>query len=200
MLKKYILLMTLAMITFMANAHNPNSTFVVFSPNNGIWTAHFMIAQEGANISLAEFYKGQNLSELPLDQYKKKYIDYIKSKFRLEIDGKNIPLSSGGIKLGNHQTDIRFLLNEFPQNYEKVYLKMPLFEENEYQNTIVRFLEGSKKFRKVLKPGNNFEMDFVHQNNQYLGAHEEEVNLKYPIFIGGFILLLGLAAWFLKTH
>ena len=112
LINKLLVLWALMLATVSVKAHNPNTTSVVISPVNGVYSVHYVISQEGANYALAEYYTGQDLQSISSDEYKEKYIDYLKKHFQLKIDGKLIPIGSGGIKLGNHQTDIRFFAPE----------------------------------------------------------------------------------------
>lgn len=177
-------------------AHNPNTTSVVISPVNGVYSVHYVISQEGANYALTKYYTGEDLQRLTADQYKEKYIDYIKKHTRLIIDGKEIPLGSGGIKLGNHQTDIRFLLPNYPKDYKTVEITLNVFRQNENQNTVVRFLEGKKSFRKVLNIKNGFSFQFEKTPEGFVGKQDKQLmSFWYYAILLFVILLLSLLVW-----
>lgn len=180
--------------TVRVNAHNPNTTSVVISPVNGVYTLHYVISQEGANYALAEFYAGQDLQSFSSDEYKEKYINYLKQHIQLKIDGDLISIGSGGIKLGNHQTDVRFLLPNYPTDYKTVELTLDVFKQNENQNTVVRFLEGKKSFRKVLNTKNGFSLQFENTTKGFVWKQDEEpLNFWYyviPLFVIGILTLL----------
>lgn len=184
------------LISVSVKAHNPKTTSVVISPENGVYTVHYVISQEGANYALAEFYSGQDLQSLSAGEYKELYIDYLKEHFQLIIDGEIVPLGSGGIKLGNHQTDVRFLLPSYPTDYKTVQLRLDVFKQNENQNTVVHFLEGDKSFRKVLNAKNGFSFQFENTAKGFLGKQEEKpLNFWYyviPLFIVVLLTMLVL--------
>lgn len=174
LINRLLVLCMLMLATISVHAHNPNTTSVVISPVNGVYSMHYAISQEGANYALAEYYSGKDLKSLSSDEYKEKYIDYIKEHVQLNIDGKLIPLGSGGIKLGNHQTDVRFLLPDYPADYKTVEMTLDLFRQNENQNTVVRFIEGDKSFRKVLNAKNGFNFQFENTKEGFVGIQDKE--------------------------
>lgn len=174
LINRLLVLCMLMLATISVHAHNPHTTSVVISPVNGVYSMHYVISQEGANYALAENYSGQDLKSLSSDEYKEKYIDYIKEHVQLNIDGKLIPLGSGGIKLGNHQTDVRFLLPDYPADYKTVEMTLDLFRQNENQNTVVRFIEGDKSFRKVLNAKNGFIVQFENTKEGFVGIQDKE--------------------------
>lgn len=189
-MNKIVVLWVLVFTFVTAKAHNPNTTSVVFSPINGIWTVHLLISQEGANYALNQYYSQIDLPNQPVDRYKELYMDYIKSHIQLKLDDKKMPLGSGGIKLGNHQTDIRFLLSSFPNKYETVELNLSVFKENENQNTVVRFIDGDKEFRKVLNLKNGFTFSFENTPTGFIGKQDEEKANYYYFIIPVFGILL----------
>lgn len=188
-MNKLLLIIALVLVFSSAKAHNPNTTSVVISPQKGIWTAHFVISQEGANYALARYHPDTDFSSLSMDDYKKYYIDYIKAHTKLSVDGNEIALGSGGIKLGNHQTDIQLLIPSFPKAFTSVDLNLSIFEENEQQHTVVRFKDGDKEFRKVLSKKNEFSLKFKHAE----GAFEERINSDKDsglFYLAGFVFVL----------
>jgi hypothetical protein len=196
LINKLLLFWVLMLTTVSVKAHNPNTTSVVISPVNGIYSVHYVISQEGANYALAEYYAGQDLQSLSSEEYKEKYIDYIKNHTRLLIDDKEIPLGSGGIKIGNHQTDIRFLLPNYPTDYKTVQVTIDVFKQNENQHTVVKFLEGEKSFRKVLNVKNGFSFQFENTTEGFVGKQDKKLmsfwHYAIPLFV---ILLLTLLVW-----
>ncbi|AFM03451.1 hypothetical protein Fleli_1004 [Bernardetia litoralis DSM 6794] len=184
-------------LTFVsAKAHNPNTASIVVSPINGFWIMQFAFSQESANAALTQFYPTQNLKDISVEEYKKLYIDYVKNKTSLKVDGQKIELSSGEIKLGNHQTDMKFLLPTFPKDYKEVQIKLSVFEENEEQNTALKFVENDKSIRKVINHQNEFSFSFQNKDNKFIEV-VQEVETKNPyflyIYIGfGVLLFVGL--------
>lgn len=142
-------------------AHNPNTTAVVFTPENGVWMINITISQQGANQALANYYQNIDFSKISSKEYKKLYIDYLQRNIDLNIDGKLIKTAAGVIKLGNHQTNVKLTLPDFPVSFQKLSLMFAIFKENKGQNTIVRFKYDNTSIRKILNHKNNFQMQFT---------------------------------------
>ncbi len=190
-MKKLLFIIALALTSISVSAHNPNTASVVISPINGVWIAQFTISQEGANYALNSYYADKDLTSIEAEKYKELYISYLKKKISLIVDDTKISFSSAGIKLGNHQTDIKLLLPDFPENYRKVELSLPMFEENEQQHTVVRFLENEKSIRKVLNQANEFKMNFENINTEFKSVNANK--LEFNKIIYGIIALIIIA-------
>lgn len=200
-LKKLISILALIFISINVSAHNPNTASVIISPINGVWVVQFTISQQGANYALNNYYNNKDLNSIEIKEYKELYINYLRNKLSLIVDNKQIKLSSAGIKLGDHQTDIKFLLSDFPLNYSLVKLKLPIFEENKQQNTVVRFLENNKTIRKVMNKSNGFEMSFENSNNEFIMISvDENKDNKVIYFVLITILILGVGLYFFKIR
>ncbi|NQX84667.1 MAG: hypothetical protein HRT67_01880 [Flavobacteriaceae bacterium] len=185
-MKHILVFVALVSISMDTSAHNPNTASVVFSPTNGVWVAQFTISQEGASYALNKYYTDTDLSSIDADTYKTLYIDYLRKKMRLMVDNQEVKFSSAGIKLGGHQTDIKFLLPDFPKNYKEVYLKLPIFEENEGQHTVVKFVTNTKSIRKVMSRSNSYDMHFENNDTEFIGIGASKSEYSKTIF--GFIL------------
>lgn len=190
LLKKLLFIIALTFISISVSAHNPNTASVVISPINGVWVAQFTISQEGANYALKLYYADKDLSSISETDYKKLYIDYLRKKIALVVDSKKITLSSGGIKLGNHQTDIKLLLPDFPRNYNVVDLRIPMFEENGQQNTVVKFLDNTKSIRKVMNQSNEFGISFKNSDTGFIENKNSEIKSKKIISVISVVLLI----------
>lgn len=154
------MIVTLVFVFTNTKAHNPNTCSVIFRPINKVWVAQFTISQQGANAALHQFYSDTNFAKLSPEDFKKLYVQYLKAHSHLKVDGLVVPFSSAGIKLGNHQTNINFLLPDFPLDFKEVQLELSVFEENKDHHSVVRFKDGDKLFRKVLQQNNQFKLQF----------------------------------------
>ncbi len=171
----YIWIVAIAFFCNSAIAHNPNSASVTIRPLKGIWVVEYSFAQVGVNYVLNDIYTEDAIAKMTPDAYKELFVAYIKKHTKITIDGKDIPLTSGGIKLGSHQTDMKFLSADFPKEYQKVRVEISALKENKEQHTSLRFMEGEKYIRKVLSHKKGFVMDFENSPIQgYIGVHEPE--------------------------
>lgn len=126
-------------------------------------------------------------------EFKLALMNYVRGHFKMTVDNEEIHLDSGGVKLGSHQTDIRFIIPSLPQEYDKVEISAPLFEENLNHHSIFRFNDGTYEIRKVLSQANGFRFGFERTAEGFEDVSEEHSNttLLMVIVVVGFILLLG---------
>lgn len=175
-------------------AHDINTASVKLSPLNGVWTVHFSFAQAGVDYSLSKYLGNNSLDTLNAAIYKEYLADYIKSHFNLVIDNKSIPIGSGGIKLGNHQTDIRFFLPSFPKQYNRIFLSIPLFEENPNQHNLIKIKDGLLEGRKILKHSNQFEWEFFYDEEGFRAnssfTSSNFIFAGFSIFVGVIVIAL----------
>ena len=155
-------------------------------------------SQSGANYALRKYYQNE-FSAVSLEEYEEKYVAYVKKHIQITVDNKKIGLSSGGIKLGNHQTDMKFLLSDFPKEFENVQLDISVFKENENQNTVVKVIEGKKFIRKVLKKENEFQMKFVNTEAGFMPYEQGYSEQKYIFLILGIVGIF-FALFFLRRR
>ncbi|MBT8246149.1 hypothetical protein [Winogradskyella sp.] len=199
-MQKKIFIIALTLISISVSAHNPNTASVVINPINGVWVAQFTISQEGANYALNSYYADKDLNSIEVAEYKELYIDYLRKKISLIVDDTKVSLSSAGIKLGNHQTDIKFLIPDFPKNYNTIKLNLPMFEENEQQNTVVKFLEDNKSIRKVLNQSNKFEMIFKNNTTEFISVNAKKMEFNKIIYGIIAFLLITAGVYFYRTR
>ncbi|PHI18499.1 hypothetical protein CEQ90_17620 [Lewinellaceae bacterium SD302] len=77
-----------------------------------------------------------------------------------------------GIKLGNHQTDLKFVLPPTPVNIETIRADIPAFTENENHQTIFSYLVAGKNEHVILHRSNDFraniQLGATNINNSWL--------------------------------
>ena len=176
-------------LAFNAEAHNRNTTTVLFTPLNGIWTARFAISTEGAEYAMAQFYKDIDLKLLPPEEYKRLLINYIKHHTQLYVDGTGVDFGSGSIKLDDHKIEVRLLLPTFPKSFTKLQLVMTVFEENERQNTIVRFRNAEKSALQELNHHDGFSLNLIDTAEGFEITQDMEMSAA-PYYILAAILLM----------
>lgn len=198
------ILLTLALSIIniaIANAHNPQTAAINLHPVEGIWVLQMNFSQEGAHYALSKHYTNIDLQQRSVQDYKQLFVDYIKAHCRIEIDGKVIPLASGGIKLGSHQTDLKFLLPNFPVEFEQAKIQLTIFEENDHQNTVLRIQDQDKYIRKVLNHENAFTLHF---QNTVQGYHTNDpdpyLTAQMQYGVGLAMLLLFAIFWRRNIH
>ncbi|GAA5219917.1 hypothetical protein [Membranihabitans marinus] len=182
--KSVFIIIALAFLSGNTSANTPNTSSVIFSQVEGLWMADFTFSDEDSNDCLTEFYSSIDFNNLSIKEYNELYIEYIKSKFHLNVDSQMVPLSSGEIKSENHQTDIRFTLSDFPENFNTLHLRLGLFEESQEQNTLVKFIEGDKIFQTVLNRENQFELFFQNTDSTFTEIATAKIQHNIDLYLG----------------
>jgi hypothetical protein len=77
----------------------------------------------------------------------------------LILETRKITLDEGGVKLGNHQTDLKFVVPPIPEKIEKILVHIPAFQENENHQTIFAFKTKRKSRYKILSPQNDYQSE-----------------------------------------
>lgn len=150
-------------------AHSLSTTAIDLYKVNGLWVAQFTISQEGANIALEETW-GQSLQSFDAQEFKEKYVAYIKERVHLSSNDQTIYLGEGGIKLGAHETKMTFMLPDLAPDFNQLNMHIPLFESLEGQHTIVRIDTEGGQVKAILKASNAFTATYDHGEITYASA------------------------------
>ena len=197
-MKNLLLIIVLAFISWNANAHNPLTAKVELNTSvAGGGLLHIYLAQAGLDQALIKYNDQTDFSTISEIDYKKLAVQYIKSHIDITANGIPLVIGEGGIKLGSHQTDFKFAMNQVPQNIQSLHAKIDLGKENGNHHTIFwwKQKEGSRKV--VLSQRNKFQSTLSHK--QAVVAEEQVNNISDYKSIGAFsiaiLLLLATLFW-----
>lgn len=137
-------------------AHNPLIASFTISQQNGIWMLDINLAQVGAHEAMKVHYTNLNLDEMGEKEYKELMVAYIKKTCKMKFNGKEVALGEGGIKLGNHETSLRFVLKGIEEIPNSMELKVLCFSENEGQQNIVSLIQQGHKQKHIAEAGNDY--------------------------------------------
>jgi len=143
----------------MIHAHNPLSASFFLESKENFGILNISVSQTGLHEVIKKKFSEKDVEKLSIDEYKKIVVQYLKENFSLTIDNNNISLLDGGIKLGNHQTDIKFITSELPFQFENILVKIDAFRENNDHQTIFSISLNGYKDKVILG-----------QNNEYVGS------------------------------
>ncbi len=85
-------------------------------------------------------------------------VAYIKRHVRLLRGETSLNLGAGGIRVGGHQTDLRFLLPELPAAGGRLKVRIDAFSEDGHQSNVLK-LRGSTPRTVVLTAENDFSVE-----------------------------------------
>lgn len=157
-MRKLFVLIVFLLSSQMGICHNSKiSTYTLVNTGKG-WYVEMAFAQSTIDAVMQEQF-GYELEGMSRDEYKANVIDYIKRHFELVANGEIISLGEGGILLGNHQTDMKFVLPGMPINLVSLDAQLSAFENSHNHTNILRVYENEKRLgRFFLSSDNDFSL------------------------------------------
>lgn len=145
---------------FPAGAHNTKiATFTLRDTGAG-WLMEMNFSQKGVEAAMINLHGKQALQGLDKKSYQKLVVDYVKSNFNLTVDGRQIKLGTGGVVLGSHQSDLKFILPEIPLQPLEAQVHIPMFNSTYDHTNLFRVYRGGKNISKFfLNEENDFEVN-----------------------------------------
>lgn len=195
-MKRHLLVVVLlCAMVFNAIAHNAKiATYTLRDTGSG-WFVEMNFAQAAIDAQMLKLYDQSELNAMSQDEYKNEFLKYLTDSFYLRVDGKKVELLSGGILIGSHQTDVKYVLPEIPPHPQNMSIHLPMFEDIRNQTNLFRIYRGGGKFTKFfLSADNDFsaQMEFTPNGIQSV---ENAPDRTFTLLIVGssMILILGLA-------
>lgn len=185
-------------MTFQVIAHNAKiATFTLRDTGSG-WFIEMNFAQAGVDAAMIHEYGEKKLNQIDRDLYKELFLNYIREHFSLMVDAEKIAFTDGGIKLGSHQTDVKFILPsiDHPQLIE---VDLPMFHQAYNQTNIFRIYRGGAQLTKFfLSEDNDFYVRIEKIDGQFIQSGR--VNSGFTsIVLGGVVFLtIGMMVFSLR--
>ncbi|MBU2929685.1 hypothetical protein [Winogradskyella psychrotolerans] len=137
-------------------AHNPLSAMYYLEVKDGFGIVNLNLSQVGLHEAVFQNYTEEAIRNLSSENYKKLIVNYIKSHFFLIINDVKVELLDGGLKLGKHQTNMKFVTTKLPLEFESLEAHINAFKENEHHQTIFSLILNGKTSKVILNEANNF--------------------------------------------
>lgn len=196
MKRLFLIVVLFGAMASIAIAHNAKiATYTLRDTGTG-WFIEMNFAQTAIDAQMLKLYDSDELIDMSTDEYKKLFLKYLSENFHLRVDGEKVEFISGGILLGSHQTDVKFVLPEIPDNPEQMSIYLPMFEDIYNQTNLFRIYRGGGNFTKFfLSADNNFiaHMEFTDQG--IVAIEKEPVN-RLALVSGISILIIGIGTLF----
>ena len=173
-MKKIVFLFLCLVVSLQTiKAHNPLSAMYYLEVKEDINILNISLSQTGLNEALKKHYKNVDFNKLLGIEYKKLAVKYIKDNFYLKINKSEVILQDGGIKLGNHQTDLKFVLRELPETFKILTVKINAFIENKNHQSIFSLRLNGKTSKIILSQNNNYSASVTIKNNVMILGFKE---------------------------
>lgn len=173
------------------HAHNPLSAMYYLEVKEELSIININLSQSGLDAALKKHYHNAELDTLANIEYKQLAVSYLKKNFHLEVNGQRIELLEGGIKLGSHQTDAKFITSELPKAFKNLNVKIKAFVENEQHQTVFSLLLNGNTSKVILNKNNNYSASVIFKGDVMVN-NSKAFNKNYlwcfvliPIFLFG---------------
>lgn len=166
-------------------AHNPLSARYHFEAGSLASELTISLSQDGVNQALLQTHDRKELEALPRNAFEELIVAYLKSNFNLSVNGLPVTLGQGGVKLGDHQTDLRFVLPAFTAAVDNIDVHIPAFRENDHHQTIFSYAVDGKAGHVILREDNDFHATVAFQSSVL------STDYSLLVVLGGVVLLLG---------
>ena len=133
-------------------AHNPSQSSLKLSIYEQSGILEINLAEYGVEQALLKKYPDLDLKSIVLKDYKELIINYLKENINIAVNGQQLKIGKGAIKLGGHQTDLKFQIDNIPQDPQYVDVYAPCFKENEKQQNFFRIIYRGMTVKKKAKP------------------------------------------------
>ncbi|WP_281615187.1 hypothetical protein [Flammeovirga sp. SubArs3] len=160
-MNKIIFLIVGLCLSYGVKAHNPLSAKFYLEKQDSQGLLSIYLSQDGVDAALLKAYGEKEFENYTVGQYKSLIVRYIKEKFKLNINGKEIILLDGGIKLGKHQTDLKFITTEVPSKIHTLKVQIEAFSENEDHQSLFVYKIGESNGKAILSNRNDFTDHFT---------------------------------------
>ena len=171
----------------MSFAHNPLSAMYYLEVEDDFGILNLSLTQSGLHNAIFKNFSDKEISEMSDLEYKKHIVDYIKANFYLAINNNEIKLLDGGVKLGNHQTDLKFITSKLPAEFNDLDVNIEAFKENEHHQTVFSLALKGKTSKVILNESNNYMTSMNFENNRMI-SNASQFNKGY-LWIAIFIII-----------
>jgi len=198
-MQKWLLLVLLALAVRAGWAHDPLiATFKLKAQLGQGALLEINLPQAGVHRAMVKQHPEVNFDSLDLTVYKEMVVRYLKAHIYMEANGQALVMGHGAIKLGSHQTNLLFYVENYPAQVQRLDLHIDAFAENGNQQSIFWWYTPQESVKVVLATRNNFRATLP-QDARPQGpppAAKANANARQALWLVGTVLLLiGLATY-----
>ena len=151
-------------------SHLPNVATFNVQQREQLWWLDVHVSTDGLHHILT--LRDPKIQALSAQDYKKRAVTLIKEGVRVNVDGGDIELGEGGIRLAAHQTDLRFELVGMPQAPARFQLEIDVFSEQSNQQNIFRVFRPDGSDHVVLSERNRFAASLIRGHDHAGDDHD----------------------------
>jgi len=187
-MNKFLIGLLILINPIILSAHYPLSAKYYFEASDEISILNIYLSQDGLERAMIAQYSVDEINSLSTAEYKELIVGYVRGNFNLEVDGKAVELLEGGIKLSDHQTDLKFIASPIKRDFVELDIDITAFSENEGHQTIFSYDLFGTSDKVILSAKNNFKSSIAQ------GTQKPEAGFLW--LFGGIGLAILLAVFF----
>lgn len=142
-------------------AHNPWQSSIKLFLYEESGLLELNLAQYGVEQALTQKNTKLDLTTIEPNDFKELLVNYLKENIKIAINGQQLTIGKGGIKLGSHQTDLKFQIDNIPINPKVIEVNAHCFQENIAHQNFFTVVYNGLKNRITLNKENNFSGAFT---------------------------------------
>ncbi|MRX64536.1 hypothetical protein [Maribacter luteus] len=197
---KLILAMVLAFGFSSAKAFNPYTSSVILENMDNEWFLQISTSQVSAYEVLEDYYDTEDISVLSIEAYNKKYIEYLKAHMYIVADDKAVELLPVGVHLGSQQAEVRFVLKGMSGNFNQLFLKLDVFEENGSQQNVTGFFSKNGNVSSILNADNEFSMNIIYKDGKYILSEGFSWTIFHILYLSILLMFTLVMFFVLRYH
>ncbi|MBT8191121.1 MAG: hypothetical protein HKO89_00470 [Saprospiraceae bacterium] len=194
MMKYILLVVSIFLLCFNVMGHNPLTAKIELKATNergavlGIY-----LSQTGLHQALIKKYDEVDFESMAVHDYKELIVKYMKEHVELKADKQPLTIGEGGISLGNHQTDLKFFIDNYPGQTRSLDIHINAFEENDNHHTVFWWKRPDGKSKVILsKKANDFRAILTEGSGDSMYAIVETGNNVWYLIVGVFLFFAGI--------
>lgn len=166
-IKHKLLLISFLLFQSILTAHNPQQSSFKLIISEPVSFLTISLSQYGVEQALIKKHPDLDISTIEIKKLKELLVKHLKENIKLFANNEQlVQIGKGVIKLGSHQTDLKFQLTNFPEELKYLEVNAPCFQENEKQNNFFTVVYKGLNTRAKLSRENNFTSQFIFNENE----------------------------------
>lgn len=197
---KFIIACLFVLFQSQLYAHNPNQASIKLIIQEKGAFVDFNMSQYGIEQVLLKKNPNLDLKTISKKELQQLIINEVKGQIQLTSNDKAFDLGTGVIKLGSHETNLKFLIEDLPENIEFIDVKAYCFQENENQVNFFTILYKEKNARAKLFKKNNYQSKFIITQDEIIVSDKLQAynwNLSKILIIIALTIICFLLIYFL---
>lgn len=145
--------------------HNPLSAHYRLINDGRVSMLTINLSQSGINNLLFKSFGEEEANKLSRQGLSELIVWYVKQNSKIYVDEKLISLGEGGVKIGSHQTDLKFVLSPLSIDARNIRVVITAFRDNGRHQTIFSYAFPNVTGKVILSQKNNYSAIIDLRNN-----------------------------------